>query len=420
MFFLQELDIGLNPCLTGVQEMDDARVLVIMGLHAKAQRDRAVTSRNPRINDGFDQTAMFPIGPNPTWTKFKQAIADNPMVMMKEWTFPSRFNHFGLVAAKLFCTFTTQIWMMVAKEALKGIVPTPTSLSDSMRCWTIISVDDTLTGTMFEACNVGPDNAEHTSHGRQGPRSKSFSDRMEIFFPSSESPPRKDSQWSTYWDGEGYIKKYHDILHHRDQEEKDHLNESLLSIFSELQCLPASQKITKKSKGFVWKCKNGSFVFVTNPKFYKIESLSKESKQARTTKGKVDLHIVHRRIKSKKVFAEELWRSGRVHGLASNNEETDKQKRRALQKRLSTSAKNKRKPPTSRGRGQKKGIDKKKPLALKTIKQKAQSINCESEGNIGPESGLLSERQSDVDMDDPDSDCMIVDDVDDSDVMVVD
>ena len=37
MFFLQELDIGLNPCLTGVQEMDDARVLAIMGLHAKAQ-----------------------------------------------------------------------------------------------------------------------------------------------------------------------------------------------------------------------------------------------------------------------------------------------------------------------------------------------------------------------------------------------
>ena len=287
MFFLQELDIGLNPCLTRVQEMDDAHVLAIMGLHAKAQQDRAITSYNPRINDGFDQTAMFPIGPNPTWTKFKQAIADNPMIMMKKWTFASRFNHFGLVAAKLFCTFTTQIWMMVAKETLKGIVSTPTSLSDFMRCWTIISVDDMLTGTMFEACNVGPDNAEHTSHGHQGPRSRSFFDQMEIFFPSSESPPRKDSQWSRYWDGKGYIKKYHDILYYRNQEEKAHLNEALLSIFSELQCLLASQKITQKIKGFVWKCKSGSFVFVTNPKFYKIESLSKEFKQARTTKGKV-------------------------------------------------------------------------------------------------------------------------------------
>ena len=120
------------------------------------------------------------------------------------------------------------------------------------------------------------------------------------------------------------------------------------------------------------------------------------------------------------MFAEELWRSGRVHGLASNNEETDKQKRWALQKWLSTSAKNKWKPPTPRGRGEKKAIDKKKPLALKTIKQKAQSISCESEGNIGPESGLLLERQSNVDIDDPNSNCMIVDDVDDSDVMVVD
>ena len=59
-------------------------------------------------------------------------------------------------------------------------------------------------------------------------------------------------------------------------------------------------------------------------------------------------------------------------------------------------------------------------MALKTIKQKAQSISCESEGNIGPESGLLLERQSDVDIDDPNSDCMVMDDVDDSDVMVVD
>ena len=91
-----------------------------------------------------------------------------------------------------------------------------------------------------------------------------------------------------------------------------------------------------------------------------------------------------------------------------------------MQKRLSISAKNKRKLPTSHGRGEKKAINKKKPLVLKTIKQKAQSISYESEGNIGPESGLLSERQSDVDMDDPDSDCMVVDDVDDSDVMVID
>ena len=82
-------------------------------------------------------------------------------------------------------------------------------------------------------------------------------------------------------------------------------------------------------------------MFHTNPRFYKVEGLSKESKQG----VKPHQHVVHRQLKSKKVFEEILWRSSGLDGLASKKVETDRKMRRERLHRLSTMAKNKRKPP---------------------------------------------------------------------------
>ena len=45
-----------------------------------------------------------------------------------------------------------------------------------------------------------------------------------------------------------------------------------------IACLVTS--VSKKSKGHIWKIQQGSFVFVTNPHFYKIEGLEKENKKS--------------------------------------------------------------------------------------------------------------------------------------------
>jgi hypothetical protein len=78
--------------------------------------------------------------------------------------------------------------------------------------------------------------------------------------------------------------------------------------------------MTKKSNGCVWKIAQTSYVFVTNPKFYKIEGLAKTS-SGRTQRPAVQ-HRGHG-VKSKKVFEEELLQSSGFDGLASKKDETD-------------------------------------------------------------------------------------------------
>ena len=343
MFFLQELELNFQPCLDSIQETDDCQVLGLMGLNAKVQRDRALFSQHCRIPDGIDQTATFPIGPNPTWSQLKKAIAANPVLLLKEWTLLPKLQNIAVVVARLFCKFTEQIWMMVDRTALKGIEPTPTSLPDAMRCWTAASIDQTLLHTTFKACNTDLEN-NHATHGRQGPRSTSFAGCMGVYFPPQEmsSPPRNDSQWSVFWGDVGYITAYHKLLEDQTLEERLYLNDTLETIFSHLQCLPASQKITKKSKGFIWKIMQGSFVLNTNPRFYKIESLSKESKKLSRTWTR---QFFVRQLKSRKVFEESLWRSHGFHSIAGKTTDTNRQIRRARLQRLSTATKNKRKPP---------------------------------------------------------------------------
>ena len=337
MLFLHELDLDAVPCLDKVQENDDFRVLALMGVNAKAQRDRA---QQRQLLDAFDQMATFPIGPEPTWSQLKKAIAANPVLMLKEWTMPGHLHGLAVVVASVFCKFTQQIWMMVGRNALKGMEPTPGSLSDAMRCWTAASIDETLLHASFKACNTGLEKNGATP-GAQGPRSQSFASRMHMYFPSAtlDLPPRKDSDWSMFWSNSGYIASYHRLMDGATSEERFYIVDAFQDIFSHLQCFPASQKVSKKSKGHIWKIQQGSFVFVTNPRFYKIEGLGKENKKSR------ERAIGGRLLKPKKVFQQELCRSDPFDGLASKKDEMERSKRQARLAGLSMVTKNKRKPP---------------------------------------------------------------------------
>ncbi|KAG1726208.1 hypothetical protein EDB19DRAFT_1914718 [Suillus lakei] len=46
MFFLQDFNINSDTCLAEVQQIDDVHVLALIGVNAKAQRDRAVSRRD--------------------------------------------------------------------------------------------------------------------------------------------------------------------------------------------------------------------------------------------------------------------------------------------------------------------------------------------------------------------------------------
>jgi hypothetical protein len=337
MFFLHDLDLDFLPCLDDVQESDDLRVLFLMGVNAKAQRDRGNSAEQQRrLLEGFDQMATFPIGPRPTWSQLTKAIAANPVRMLKEWSMPGQLQGIAVAVANLFCQFTQQLWMMVGRNAMKGMEPTPGSLSDAMRCWTAASIDETLLHATFKACNTGQA-SDGATPGCQGPRSESFASRKLMYFPSAtiNSPPRKDSDWSVFWSTPGYIASHHQLMDGANAEESAYIVDALQEIFSHLQCLPASQRATKKSKGHVWKVQQGSFVFVTNPLFYKIERVAKENKKSRgTLRG-------GRLLKSKKIFQKALCQTDPFDKSVIS----DHSKRQARLEGLSMVTKNKRKPP---------------------------------------------------------------------------
>ncbi|KAF8548592.1 hypothetical protein OG21DRAFT_1526393 [Imleria badia] len=111
---------------------------------------------------------------------------------------------------------------------------------------------------------------------------------------------RKDSNWSMFWSGSGYIADYHQLMDGATSEAGFYIVDVFQDIFLHLQCLSASQRGSKKSKGHVWKIQQGAFVFIINSQFYKIEGLAKKNMKLRESV------IDGRLLKPKNVFQQEL------------------------------------------------------------------------------------------------------------------
>ncbi|KAG1863287.1 hypothetical protein DFJ58DRAFT_725189 [Suillus subalutaceus] len=317
MLFLQEFDISSTTCLDEVQQVDDVHVLALMGVNAKAQRDRAI-GKAVECRDVDSEPEEFPIGRTPSWRRLKAAIENIPAVIMRHWTWPAMLSNTSLSVERIFIMFTRQIWLMPIDGVFKGIRPYPTSLQDAMRCWTVTSVDDTLASVTFEACNVGIQN------------------RVGI------TPAKKDgSQWDQMWKGEGYIAAYHQILGEMEETRRSALRNELREVFSNLHCLPAS------SGAQVWKVRQSAAVFVTNPVFYKMDCLrNPDNNRTRQT----TIHRPIKILKGKRVFAADLIDSTHFDSRGNIKLQTDRQKRRSLMKKITMTNKNKRMPPPPRAR----------------------------------------------------------------------
>ncbi|KAG2335848.1 hypothetical protein BDR05DRAFT_953779 [Suillus weaverae] len=173
MFFLQEFDLASNTCLEEVQQIDDVNVLALMSVNTKAQRDRAV----------------------------------------------ERLSNTELSIGRLIVMFTRHMWLMLTNEVFKGIRPYPNSLQEAMKCWTITSIDDTLASVRFKACNTG------ITPGCMGPKSKTFVDRCSLFFPEPDAPHKDNDQWSTLWEGDGYITEFHRMMKMKNEDQQESLKQ---------------------------------------------------------------------------------------------------------------------------------------------------------------------------------------------------
>ena len=334
MFFLQDFDLASDTCLDEVQQIDDVHVLALMGANAKAQRDRAI-GRIEGWKNTDSETDDYPLGRTPTWTRLKTAIANSPGLIMRPWTWSNRLSTTELSIGRLIVMFTTHMWLMLTDEVFKGIRPYPSSLQEAMKCWTITSIDDTLASVTFEACNAGLHDNTGVTPGRMGPKSKAFVDRCSLFFPDPDVSHHDKPQWSTLWEGDGYIAEFHRMMKNMDEDQQESLKQGLCEVFSDIHCLPASG--TR-----VWIQKNDGIVFVTNPVFYRIVSIGRGGESQRSApRARRTVKL----IKGKRIFAADLMDSQPFDADGNLRRKTERQKRREIHKKMSMAKRNKRIPP---------------------------------------------------------------------------
>ncbi|KAG2045498.1 hypothetical protein BDR06DRAFT_1015590 [Suillus hirtellus] len=334
MFFLQDFDLSSSTCLDEVQQIDDVNVLGLMGVTAKAQRDRAVKSMDAwRSNEA--ESEEYPLGRTPTWTTLKTTIANSPATIMRDWSWTSRMSNIQLTVGRLVVMFTRHTWLMLMQEVLKGIAPYPNSLCEAMKCWTITSIDDTLASVAFEACNAGLHDNTGVTPGRLGPQSRAFADRCSLFFPEPDACHKRNDQWSELWEGHGYIGEFHRMMKTLDEDQQASLKQGLRDVFSELHCLPASG-------ARVWIQKKDAIVFITNPVFYRVDRIGRGGEsQRRAPRARCTMKV----IKGKRIFAADLMESQPFDTNGNLRRKTDRQKRREIHKKMTMAKRNKRIPP---------------------------------------------------------------------------
>ncbi|KAG2090276.1 hypothetical protein BD769DRAFT_1395849 [Suillus cothurnatus] len=88
MLFLQEFDISSMTCLYEVQQVNDVHVLALIGVTAKAHRDRVI-GKAVECGDVDSELEEFPLGRTPSWRHLKSTIENTPAVIMRPWTWGS-------------------------------------------------------------------------------------------------------------------------------------------------------------------------------------------------------------------------------------------------------------------------------------------------------------------------------------------
>ena len=176
IFFLQELVLDLKPCLDSIQEINDFCVLALMELNLKAQRDKGLASWMVLIRQPC--FPLDPIPPGVSWRRLSWQILwscwrSGPChpafrTLLLWWP-----DYSASSLSKYGWCWTELAWR---------IEPSPTSLSDAMKCWTMVSIDQTILHTTFKACSNGLESEDGTAHGCDRPRTMSLVIKWEYTF----------------------------------------------------------------------------------------------------------------------------------------------------------------------------------------------------------------------------------------------
>lgn len=324
--FLHDLHFGDANPLPEVIEKDTLLVLTHVKAKAKAPGRTLSTNTSP--------SEQYPFGETPSWSTIKNAVENEPQKIMRPFVFSGIWSSYHS-AARLFVDFTTQIWLACSDEYLSSNAAVrPTALEGAMHYWTISSVYESLTRTVFICLGAELPNAPSVASDH-----RSFKQRRSTFFPNQATEFRATSPWTALAQSPGYIFDYWTTLNQIgiDDGSEAMLNAQLDELFSALHCLPEIRAETEKRNGSIWTTELGNVFVVTNPRYYRIAGIGKERQQ--DTSRAPPATRTQQDLKQALLDLYGVETTDRAVVGSKNKEQ------QALRKRRSGKANNKRKPP---------------------------------------------------------------------------
>lgn len=331
MFFLHDLNLKQKNVLEGVMEVDDLAVMRLLGASEKKTIGRGKrTMPKTSMDDGY------PLGKRPSWAQVKECITTQPWTMMQTWRWPEELEETvsgapgstARLAGEMFALFTTHMWTVLNtnwltdREAMKV-----GTAREALSLWTLSSMDGRIRKCVFTACNGGLTGAI------PGKRDEKFEDRVGLYFPEQRSEVKRP--WKTMAQRPGYLGEFWNKVSEALPEEKqEDVRRWLRELLKYCQCLPAS------THSHPWRAKGDGLLVVTNPIYYKLESVGASG--SRRMGGRLPVYLGAR---AQKVRMLELqgYNTGVAKAAVRVAQGWEKRWR-------SGKAKNKRKPPQRKGK----------------------------------------------------------------------
>lgn len=323
MFFLHNLDLNKEKCLPEVLEKDDLDVLRTLGVKLRKKKKQRLST--PDIDED-----NHPLGRHPSWGHVEQSLKDNPLRLMRPWRWSDDLEVINKEAVDIFILFTTHIWLCLHRKWHNEGPVRPTCLKEALQCWSVRNVHSRLQSVTFVGCNAG------LIGSIVGRRVKSFEKRRSLYFP--DTTDGLAGTWEVFGRGTGYIKQYTDICDGKSADDIVQINEGLSKLLSLCECLPDSHRGENARGGrlrqTLWNIEKECVVMLTNPLYYKLLTIGRGKK--RMGNRRAPTHTGPRMLE---VALLEV--AGYPRQVASRAINMSK----AMNKRRSGKAKNRRQPP---------------------------------------------------------------------------
>jgi hypothetical protein len=272
LFFLQDLDVE-KAILSDIQD-DDAEVQRAYGNAIKLSSKKPLECPPLALTKHALQDDNYPWGSIISWKLLEQLLATVPQQFLQ----PVDFNQGDLFLQEskfLFLQFSNQIWLSAHSYYLKGQqLPFFDNFEAALNLWTINGLKEVVTDFVILPSGHGLTGCPIRHVDSQ----KSFEDRMSIYFPPAS---QQISSLKHYSQNMAYLDVYYQYLKEWTNEKKDHLNQDLRLIFSQIQCLPAVAQ--DKKTLVIWQAHQNKMQFIANSKYYSITEIGKPIKSTQIT-----------------------------------------------------------------------------------------------------------------------------------------